>query len=149
MRLPPIAPSDLTDAQRPLFDQMAAGVSTKFQDFTTTRDDGAMLGPWNAWLHDPELGAAFWGSTQALTKAKRIPDAARQVAIIATGAHFGAAYEIYAHSAVARAKHAMTISTTTKRPRMTLRRGCSAAAPFPLRSTNAPSPASVRPERTS
>jgi 4-carboxymuconolactone decarboxylase len=108
MRLPPIAPSDLTDAQRPLFDQMAAGVSAKFQDFTTTRDDGAMLGPWNAWLHDPELGAAFWGSTQALTKAKRIPDAARQVAIIATGAHFGAAYEIYAHSAVARAKHAMT-----------------------------------------
>ena len=108
MRLPPIAPADISNEQRPLFDAMTAGVSAKFQDFTTTRDDGALLGPWNPWLHDPELGAAFWTSTQALTKARRIPDTARQVAIIVTGAHFGAAFEVYAHAAVARAKHGMS-----------------------------------------
>jgi 4-carboxymuconolactone decarboxylase len=108
MRLPPIAPSDLTDNQKPLFEAMTAGVAAKFGGFVTKRDDGALLGPWNPWLHDPEVGAAFWTVTQALTKAQRIPDPARQVAILATGAHFGAAYELYAHGAVARQKHGMS-----------------------------------------
>lgn len=107
-RLPPIAPSDLTDAQRPLFEAMTAGVAAKYQTFTTAREDGALLGPWNAWLHDPEIGQAYWGVTQALTAAKRIPDPARQVAILVVGAHFGAAYEIYAHGAVAASAHGMS-----------------------------------------
>ena len=108
MRTPPIAPSDLGSDQRPLFDSMTKGVSAKFSGFLATRCDGALLGPWNAWLHDPELGSAFWTVTEALTRAKRIPDGARQVAILAVGARFGAAYEIYAHGAVAREKHGMT-----------------------------------------
>lgn len=107
-RLRPIPPSDLTDAQRPLFEAMTAGVAAKYQSFTTVREDGALLGPWNAWLHDPEIGTAYWGVTQALTAAKRIPDPARQVAILVVGAHFGAAYEIYAHGAVARDAHGMS-----------------------------------------
>ena len=108
MRLQPIAPADLGDDQRPLFEAMSRGVSSKYADFATTRADGALLGPWNAWLHDPALGAAFWTVTEAMTKAKRLPDDVRQVAILVTGAHFGAAYELYAHSAVAKAKHAMS-----------------------------------------
>jgi 4-carboxymuconolactone decarboxylase len=108
MRLPPIAPADLTDNQKPLFEAMTAGVAAKYGGFVTKRDDGALLGPWNAWLHDPEVGAAFWTVTQALTKARRIPDPARQVAVLATGAHFGAAYELYAHGAVARQRHGMS-----------------------------------------
>ncbi|WDF72557.1 carboxymuconolactone decarboxylase family protein [Novosphingobium sp. KACC 22771] len=108
MRLPPIAPSDITDEQRELFDAMTEGVAAKYSSFITRRDDGALLGPWNAWLHDPALGQAFWGATQAMTKARRIPDPARQVAIIAIGAHFGAAYEIYAHGAVAISQHGMS-----------------------------------------
>ncbi|WP_256326009.1 carboxymuconolactone decarboxylase family protein [Sphingomonas sp. NFR15] len=87
---------------------MTAGVSAKFGGFTTTRADGALLGPWNAWLHDPEVGTAFWTVTQALTKAQRIPDPARQVAILVTGAHFGAAFELYAHGAVAKQKDGMS-----------------------------------------
>jgi hypothetical protein len=47
-RLPPIPPAELTDAQRPLFDAMTAGVAAKYQTFTTVREDGALLGPWNA-----------------------------------------------------------------------------------------------------
>ena len=108
MRLPPIAPDELDPGQRPLFEDMKAGVSAKYSDFVTTRDDGALLGPWNAWLHDPELGEAFWTVTQALTQHRRIPDGPRQIAILVTGAHFGAAYELYAHAAVAKTKHAMT-----------------------------------------
>lgn len=108
MRLPPISPTDLNSEQRPLFESMRDGVSAKYDSFITRRSDGAMLGPWNAWLHDPELGNALWTVTQAMTKARRIPDAARQVAILAVGSHFKAAYEIYAHAAVARSKHGMT-----------------------------------------
>jgi len=108
VRLAPIAPSDLNPDQKPLFDSIRAGVAAKYSSFTTTRADGAILGPWNAWLHDPELGQAFWLVTQTMTKARRIPDPARQIAILAVGAHFGAAYEIYAHGAVAREVHGMT-----------------------------------------
>lgn len=109
MRCPPIPPADLNEDQHSLFESMSAGIGEKYAaDFKTTRSDGALLGPWNAWLHDPELGAAFWTVTQAMTKARRIPDDARQIAILATGAHFGAAYELYAHGSVARSKHGMT-----------------------------------------
>lgn len=108
MRLPPIAPAELTDAQRPLFDSIKAGVAAKYGGFETARADGAMLGPWGAWLHDPELGQAFWTVTQAMTNARRIPDTARQVAILVVGARLGAAYEIYAHEAVSRLTHKMT-----------------------------------------
>jgi 4-carboxymuconolactone decarboxylase len=108
MRISPIAPTDLSDEQKPLFEAMSAGVSSKYSDFITTRPDGALLGPWSAWLADPEVGTAFWTVTAAMTNARRIPDAARQVSILATGAHFGAGYEIYAHAAVARTKHQMS-----------------------------------------
>jgi 4-carboxymuconolactone decarboxylase len=107
MRLPPIAPADLTAAQRPLYEDMRAGVAAKYDLFTTARADGALLGPWNAWLHQPEVGTAFWTVTKAMTAFKVLPDAVRQVAILAVGARFGAAYEIYAHGAVARARHGM------------------------------------------
>jgi 4-carboxymuconolactone decarboxylase len=84
---------------------MKTRVLAKCSAFTTMRDDGALLGPWNAWLHDPELGKAFWTVTEALTHTRRIPDPARQIDILVVGSRFGADYEIYAHSAVARTAH--------------------------------------------
>jgi 4-carboxymuconolactone decarboxylase len=108
MRLPPISPDRLSAVERPLFDVMTAGVMAKYSAFITTAPDGALLGPWGAWLHDPELGAAFWEVTQAMTRTRRIPDPARQVAILTVGARMGAAYEIYAHTAVAREIHGMS-----------------------------------------
>jgi 4-carboxymuconolactone decarboxylase len=103
MRLAPIAPSELTPEQLPLYEDMKAGITAKYSAFTTMRDDGTILGPWSAWLHDPELGTAIWGVTKAMTRFKYLPEASRQIVILVVGSHFGAAYEIYAHSAVARA----------------------------------------------
>jgi 4-carboxymuconolactone decarboxylase len=105
MRLPPIAPDALSPVQRPLYDDMKAGVTSKYDAFATMREDGALLGPWSAWLHQPEVGAAFWTVTKAMTAFKVLPDAVRQIVILAVGARFKAAYEIYAHAAVAKAKH--------------------------------------------
>jgi 4-carboxymuconolactone decarboxylase len=81
MRLPPIAPDALSAAQRPLYDDMKAGVSSKYDAFVTMREDGALLGPWSAWLHQPEVGAAFWTVTKAMTAFKVLPDAVRQIVI--------------------------------------------------------------------
>jgi 4-carboxymuconolactone decarboxylase len=105
MRLPPIAPDALSAAQRPLYDDMKAGVTSKYDAFVTMREDGALLGPWSAWLHQPEVGAAFWSVTKAMTAFKVLPDAVRQIVILVVGARFKAAYEIYAHAAVAKARH--------------------------------------------
>lgn len=108
MRLEPIAPDSLNDEQRPLYESMREGVAAKYQTFVTTRPDGALLGPWNAWLHDPAIGEGMWHLSQTMTRERRIPDHARQVAILVTGGRFGAGYEIYAHGAVAIAAHGMT-----------------------------------------
>ena len=105
MRLPPIAPDAFSAAQRPLYDDMKAGVTSKYDAFITMREDGALLGPWSAWLHQPEVGAAFWTVTKAMTALKVLPDAVRQLVILVVGARFKAAYEIYAHAAVAKARH--------------------------------------------
>jgi hypothetical protein len=56
MRLPPIAPEALDTEQRRLYDDMKAGVASKYDAFVTVREDGALLGPWSAWLYQPELG---------------------------------------------------------------------------------------------
>ena len=101
MRLPLIAPADLTPEQRPLYDDMRAGISSNFNAFISEREDGALMGPWNPWLHEPAIGKAIWNLTLAMTANSVLPDNVRQVAILVVGARYDAAYEIYAHIAVA------------------------------------------------
>jgi 4-carboxymuconolactone decarboxylase len=43
--------------------------------------------------------------TKAMTAFKVLPDSVRQIVILAVGARFKSAYKIYAHTAVARARH--------------------------------------------
>ncbi|MBA2934124.1 carboxymuconolactone decarboxylase family protein [Sphingomonas sp. CGMCC 1.13654] len=106
MRLPLIAPADLTEEQKPLYADMKKGIGSDFNAFITiapegTTEAGALMGPWNPWLHEPRIGGAIWELTKAMTMEATLPDRVRQVAILVTGAHFDAAYEIYAHIAVA------------------------------------------------
>ncbi len=101
MRLPLIPPGQLSAEQRPLFDDMSAGIEKGFRGFATTREDGALMGPWNPWLHEPRIGDAIWALTKALSAESTLPEPCRQIAILVTGAHFHAGYEIYAHVAVA------------------------------------------------
>lgn len=102
MRLPLIAPADMTDEQKPLYEDMKTGIAASFSDFKVIAADGSLMGPWNPWLHEPAIGKAVWELTKAMSgKGSNLPDTARQVAILVTGAHFDAAYEIYAHIAVA------------------------------------------------
>jgi hypothetical protein len=105
MRLEPIAPADLTPSQRSLYLDMKKGIASNFNAFKAERDDGALIGPWNPWLHEPGVGKAIWDLTLAMTANAILPDNVRQVVILTVGAHFNAAYEIYAHIAVAEGEH--------------------------------------------
>jgi len=101
MRLPLIAPADLTPQQKPLYDNMRSGIGDHFNAFKAIAENGAVMGPWNPWLHEPRIGKAIWDLTLAMTAEASLPDNVRQVAILVVGARFDAAYEIYAHIAVA------------------------------------------------
>ena len=90
MRLPFIPPAELSVEQKPLYDDMKAGIAAKYSNFTTMRGDGAILGPWSAWLHDPDLGRALWESTKGMTRFRHLPEMIRQIVILAVGSKFGA-----------------------------------------------------------
>ncbi len=59
LRLPPIPPSELNDEQRDLYDTLRAGIAKQFQGFQTARADGALLGAFNPWLHEPGSAERF------------------------------------------------------------------------------------------
>ncbi|MDB5781783.1 carboxymuconolactone decarboxylase family protein [Caballeronia mineralivorans] len=101
MRLPLLRPEDLTIEQKSLYDDMRKGIASSFNAFKTERADGALMGPWNPWLHEPAIGKAIWNLTCAMTVNAVLPDHVRQIAILVVGARFDAAYEIYVHIAVA------------------------------------------------
>jgi hypothetical protein len=62
MRLPLIAPTDLTSEQRPIYEDMRAGIGSHFQGFSSIADNGALMGLWNPWLHEPKFGNQFGNS---------------------------------------------------------------------------------------
>jgi 4-carboxymuconolactone decarboxylase len=101
MRLPLIAPADLTPEQRPVYDDMKAGIEKNFSGFATIAKNGAkagaLMGPWNPWLHEPKFGKPIWDLTLALSISPSLPRTVREVAILVTGTVFHSSYELYAH----------------------------------------------------
>jgi len=56
MRLPLLLPADLTIEQHALYDDMRRGITGGFSAFKVVREDGALMGPWNPYLHEPKIG---------------------------------------------------------------------------------------------
>lgn len=104
MRLPLLARDQLTPEQQPLDQACREQVSGGFTGFKTEAEDGALLGPWGVLLHEPQIGHVVLQLTQAVSTLGRLGNAAKQVAILTTGAKFRAAYELYAHARVGEAK---------------------------------------------
>ena len=101
MRLPLLPPDRLTPEQRKLYDRNLRQIAKGFTAFKTQRAVVALLGPWGVFLHEPAVGEAHYDVIDAVTAMKRLSEPAKQVAIIVTGARFGAAYELYAHVSTA------------------------------------------------
>ncbi|WP_247312389.1 carboxymuconolactone decarboxylase family protein [Bradyrhizobium sp. 48] len=96
-----IDPADFNPFQQALYDDMRAGIATGFSAFKTSDDNGKMIGPWNVSLHHPAVGKGSWELTKAVNAIGALPANVKEVAILVVGGHYRAAYEIYAHVAVA------------------------------------------------
>jgi len=97
MRLPLLPPTSLSPDQADLYGDMVAVVEKNFGDLVARRDDGALIGPFNAWLHFPQFGKPAWAFNRAMWEHSVLPGAIHQLVILVTAAKFGARYEVYGH----------------------------------------------------
>jgi len=102
MRLPPMPPASLNAEQHDLYRDMLAVVDKSFGELVARRPDGALIGPFNGWLHFPQFGSAAWALNKSLWEHRVLPDAIHQLVILVTAAKFGARYEIHGHEYFAR-----------------------------------------------
>ncbi len=97
MRLPPLPPTSLTTAQQALYNDMRAVIDSGFGELVAYRSDGALVGPFNGWLHFPQFGSPAWAFNRSLWEHALLPASVHQLVILVTAAKFGARYEIYGH----------------------------------------------------
>jgi 4-carboxymuconolactone decarboxylase len=102
-RLRKLSPADLDDDQRAVYDAVAGGRRAHGpQAFRLVDDDGALEGPFNAFLVQPRLGFAWQALGAAVRYETSLSDRAREIAVLVTAAHADAAFEWYAHEALGR-----------------------------------------------
>ena len=82
MRVPLIKTADLTEQQKPLYEDMRQGIAANFQGFASIGSDGALLGPWNPWLHEPKFGKPVWELVKTMVSNPSLPASVREVAIL-------------------------------------------------------------------
>ena len=99
-RLPLLAPTALTDAQRRLYETIVAPPRGT-GPFLVVDDDGHLAGPFNALLWAPELGQSVQALGAALRFSGTLSDRIRELCICAIAAELDSDYEWYAHSRVA------------------------------------------------
>lgn len=103
-RLPRNETLDLDDEQRAAVDRIRSGTARWAEEsgFAATDAEGGLIGPFNAFVLRPRPGAAFnrWVATDQ--QESSLAATVREVVILTVGAAWGAAYELYAHTAVAR-----------------------------------------------
>jgi len=113
-RLPLADPTTLTGARRELFNAVNA-TQVPWADaagLQATTEDGQLIGPYNTFLLHPELAAKILEFSAAEKTHTTLSQRVHEVVIIAVGAVWGADYELYAHTTLARnaglSNHAVT-----------------------------------------
>ncbi|WP_255313672.1 4-carboxymuconolactone decarboxylase [Mycobacterium malmoense] len=87
----------MTAEQRNLYDDMRSVIDGNFGELVACRADGALIGPFNGWLHFPQFGSPAWAFNKALWKFARLPGSIHQLVILVTVTKFGARYAIRGH----------------------------------------------------
>ena len=90
MRLPPLPPSSLSSEQKGLYDDIMDVVKERLGSFIVAREDGALIGPFNAMLHFPAFGRAAWAMNRTMDDRTTLPKSVLQVAVLVTGTRLGA-----------------------------------------------------------
>jgi 4-carboxymuconolactone decarboxylase len=103
-RLPLADRSALSEPQQQLFDRMTKSVVpwAESAGFQARTEDGRFIGPFNPALQSPVIGGSFLAFQAAEEENTSLTPRVRQVVILAVGAVWRSAYELYAHSAAAR-----------------------------------------------
>lgn len=78
-----------------------------FSGLVYLRKDGRFVGPFGAQLHTPRAGEHFLGMALAIAQIPGLSARNREIATIATGAKYKAAYELYEHTALGE-KHGLS-----------------------------------------
>jgi 4-carboxymuconolactone decarboxylase len=97
-------PTALTGTQRELFNAIQA-TQVPWADkagFEVTTADGRLIGPYNSFLLHPEVAAKILEFSSAEKTHTTLSQRVHEVVIIAVGAVWGADYELYAHTTLAR-----------------------------------------------
>lgn len=103
-RLDPIRPTEQDDAQRALHASITGGPRAEGpQHFALTTPDGALTGPFNAFLLSPGVGGALERLGAAVRYETTLTGRTRELAILAVAAHWSSTFEWSAHEAVGRA----------------------------------------------
>jgi 4-carboxymuconolactone decarboxylase len=97
-------PDDLRGDQRSLYEAITSGPrGTGPQAFALTDDDGALRGPFNAFLLAPAVGDALQRLGAAIRYGTSLSDRVRELAVLVVAAHWDSAFERESHEAVGRA----------------------------------------------
>ena len=113
-RLPLTDPATMTSAQRDLFEALKAAWAAYANELGihVTTEGGRLIGPFNSFLLHPEVAAKLSEFQAAEATHTTLPQRVREVVIVAVGAVWGADYELYAQTTVARkaglSDHAIT-----------------------------------------
>ncbi|SOE92620.1 2-Methylisocitrate lyase, PEP mutase family [Burkholderia sp. D7] len=102
-RLPLVDPAALTQTQRELFDRVVVSQSGRTDvGIKVQAANGQLIGPFNAFLLRPEVGSKILDFAVASQSYSSLTDRERETVVVAVGAVWGAAYELYAHTILAR-----------------------------------------------
>jgi 4-carboxymuconolactone decarboxylase len=103
VRIPRLTAADLNGEQTALYGEIAGGPrATGPQLFRLSGDDGALEGPFNAFLLQPQVGRALQALGAAVRYQTTMTDRARELAILVVATRWDSAFEWYAHEAVGR-----------------------------------------------
>jgi alkylhydroperoxidase family enzyme len=99
MRVDDVHPADMTEAQRALYDYYSTGPrAAPDSPFSLVGADGRLQGPPAVWILSPVFGQALQQIGAAVRFGSRLPDRAREIAILLVGHHHRSAFELYAHT---------------------------------------------------
>ena len=102
-RLAAVRPADATSAQKEVIDAIAGGARGQGRPLDNLLDErGGLAGPFNAWVHRPDLGIVVQRLGERLRFHGTLPGAAREIAILTVGAKWMAEYEWWAHCKIGR-----------------------------------------------
>ncbi len=103
-RLPLREPTEIVGAQRAMYESMVKEYSSWAEKagFEMLTSEGQLIGPFNAFLLNPEITKALLAFDTALKEQASFSDRVREVIILAVGGVWDSKYELYAHSIMGR-----------------------------------------------